>query len=293
MVFLTKIDAEEVAGEAVEKIGIFQQYVEDKIPEVISMGVRVLLVLVLYFVGSKLIKWARKVVARSMERTNAEVGVRTFADSALKIGLHIALIVFLVGILGVETTSIAALFASCGVALGLALQGSLSNLAGGILILILKPFEVGDYIIEDSHKNEGTVKEIQIFYTKIATIDNKTIVIPNGILANNSLINVTGCEFRQLDLRIDISYDADLKKAKDLLNELLLNDECIEKDRDMNVFVDNLGNSSVILGVRAWVRTEVFMATKWRFLEDVKLTFDKHGIEIPFNQLTVHLDNQE
>lgn len=293
MVFLTKIDAEEVAGEALEKIGIFQQYVEDKIPEVISMGVRVLLVLVLYFIGSKLIKWARKVVARSMERTNAEVGVRTFADSALKIGLHIALIVFLVGILGVETTSIAALFASCGVALGLALQGSLSNLAGGILILILKPFEVGDYIIEDSHKNEGTVKEIQIFYTKIATIDNKTIVIPNGILANNSLINVTGCEFRQLDLRIDISYDADLKKAKDLLNELLLNDECIEKDRDMNVFVDNLGNSSVILGVRAWVRTEVFMATKWRFLEDVKLTFDKHDIEIPFNQLTVHLDNQE
>lgn len=295
MILLTDLAgaADITPEEAVQKVGVIQQYLETKIPSLISFGIRVLAALLIFYIGHRLIGWCRKLVKRSMERTNADLGVRQFADSALKVGLHILLLVVIANMVGIESTSIAALVASGGVAIGLALQGSLSNLAGGILILILKPFVVGDYIIENASGIEGTVKEIQIFYTKLATIDNKTIVIPNGTLANNSLTNVTGAEYRQLDLKIGISYDSDLKKAKELLSEILQKDSDIEQQKDVNVFVDSLEDSSVMLGVRAWVRTEKFTTTRWRILETVKLSFDEHGVEIPYNQLTVHFSDKE
>lgn len=295
MVLLTDLNlsTDITAQDAVQKMGVIQQYLESKIPLLISFGVRILIALFVFYIGHQLISWVRSLVKRSMERANSDLGVRQFADSALKVGLHILLLVVIANMVGIESTSIAALVASGGVAIGLALQGSLSNLAGGILILILKPFVVGDYIIEDSSKNEGTVKEIQIFYTKLATVDNKTIVIPNGTLANNSLTNVTGSDYRQLDLKIGISYDADLKKAKELIAELLKSDSNIEQERPHNVFVDELADSSVVLGVRAWVKTECYMDTRWRILEEIKLTFDQNDIEIPYNQLTVHLNNKE
>lgn len=267
-----------------------QNLVDTKSSILIRFGIKVLLVIVLFIIGHKLIEWVRRLVKRSMERANTDAGIRQFADSLLKYGLHIMLVVVLANSLGIESTSMAALVASGGMTISLALQGSLSNLAGGILILTLKPFVVGDYIIEDTHKNEGTVKEIQIFYTKLATIDNKTIVIPNGALANNSMTNVTAKEYRQLDLRVDISYDADLKKAKKLLQQLLEKDVSVIPDKEKNVFVDNLGESSVVMGIRAWVKTEEYWESRWRILENIKLTLDENQIEIPYNQLQVHLD---
>lgn len=277
--------------ETVKEISNFQKFIEKSGPSVIAFGIRVLLALLAFFVGHQLIKWVRRLVRTSMERTNSDTGARQFVDSLLKFGLHILLIMFIANQLGVESTSTAALIASGGVAVSLALQGSLSNLAGGVLILLLKPFVVGDYIMEDAHGNEGTVKEIQIFYTKLATLDNKTIVIPNGTLANTSLTNVTDKDYRQLDLKIDISYDADLKKAKRLLEGILLEDSCVIQEMDHNVFVDSLGESSVVLGVRAWVRTEEYWPTRWRMLETIKLTMDKNEIEIPFKQLKIHVGN--
>lgn len=268
-----------------------QSLVDTKSSILLRFGIKVLLVIIIFIIGHKLIGWVRKLVQRSMERANTDAGIRQFADSLLKYGLHIMLVVVLANSLGIESTSMAALVASGGMTVSLAMQGSLSNLAGGILILTLKPFVVGDYIIEDTHKNEGTVKEIQIFYTKLATIDNKTIVIPNGALANNSLTNVTAKEYRQLDLRVDISYDSDLKKAKQLLQGILENDPSIVSDKEINVFVDNLGDSSVVIGLRAWVKTEEYWESRWRILENVKLTLDENQIEIPYNQLQVHLDN--
>ena len=190
---------------------------------------------------------------------------------------------------GVESSSVAALIASAGVAIGLAVQGSLSNFAGGILILILKPFEVGDYIMVNSAGIEGTVKSIQIFYTRMTTIDNKTIIVPNGILTDNSLTNVTARPERQLDLKVGIAYDADLKKAKGLIETMLLNDKDVIQDEEIKVFVDELADSSVVIGLRAWVKTEAYWTTRWRVLEEIKLQFDEAGIEIPFNQLTVHM----
>ena len=280
----------QVTDVGVKELGFLEKYINDKGSDLLNLGIKVLITLVLFWIGLKLITWVRKIIRRSMERANVDKGVVQFADSLLKYGMYVILGVFLASSLGVESTSIAALFASAGMAVSLAMQGSLSNLAGGILILILKPFVVGDYIIEDTHGNEGTVKEIQIFYTKLATIDNKTIVIPNGTLSNNSLTNVTAAEYRQLDLRVGISYEADLKKAKEVLMRVIATDSYIVKEKDYNVFVDELADSAVVMGIRAWVKTGEYMAAKWEVLEKIKLILDENDIEIPYNQLQVHLD---
>lgn len=274
--------------EVAEEVGKLAQYVNDKIPEVIDFAFSVVLALVVFAIGAKLIGWVRKLVKRSLQRSSVDKGVEQFVDSMLKFGLY-ALLLFSIGKnFGLDTASVAAVLASGGVAIGLALQGSLSNFAGGVLILLLKPFVVGDYIIEDTNKCEGTVKEIQIFYTKLVTVDNKTIVIPNGTLANTSLTNVTAQDKRRVDLSVGISYDADLKKAKLLVENLLRSDEDILKDEDITVFVDSLGDSAVVIGARGWVDKDAYWTTKWRLLENIKLTFDENGIEIPFPQVVVH-----
>lgn len=274
--------------EVAEEVGKLAQYVNDKIPEVIDFAFSVVLALVVFAIGAKLIGWVRKLVKRSLQRSSVDKGVEQFVDSMLKFGLY-ALLLFSIGKnFGLDTASVAAVLASGGVAIGLALQGSLSNFAGGVLILLLKPFVVGDYIIEDTNKCEGIVKEIQIFYTKLVTVDNKTIVIPNGTLANTSLTNVTAQDKRRVDLSVGISYDADLKKAKLLVENLLRSDEDILKDEDITVFVDSLGDSAVVIGARGWVDKDAYWTTKWRLLENIKLTFDENGIEIPFPQVVVH-----
>ena len=281
----TDVSAEEVQHE----VNALVQFVQDHIPNLIAYGIRILIALVIFMIGRFLIKWIRKRVRHSFDRKNADKGVAQFTDSMPKFGLYLLLILAVAANLGIELSSITVLFAGAGVGVTLALQGSLSNFAGGVLILLLKPFVVGDYIIEDNGKNEGTVKEIQIFYTKLTTIDNKTVVIPNGTLANHSLTNVTARDERQLDLKIGISYESDLKKAKQILERMLNENENIIKDEDINVFVDSLGDSSVVLGIRAWVKTEEYWKTRWGLLEEIKLTFDEEGITIPYNQITVHM----
>lgn len=278
-----------VTSEATQEVSQMVQFFEDHIPDLVAFGIQVLLALVFFFVGSKVIKWIRKIVRKSFERANADAGVSQFVDSMLKFGLYALLIFIIATKFGVESSSVAALIASAGVAVGLALQGSLSNFAGGILILLLKPFAVGDYIIVTQEGIEGTVKEIQIFYTKLATVDNQTVVVPNSILTNNSLTNVTARPERKLDLKVGISYDADLKKAKSLIEDMLLHDESIIRDEEIRVFVASLGDSAVMIGLRAWVKTEEYWATRWRLMEEIKLTFDAEGIDIPYNQLTVHV----
>ena len=285
----TTNEVTEVTQQTVKEVSRFAQYIQDNIPTLIGFGIRVLLALVFFFIGRILIKWIRKIVRRSIERSSADKGVEQFVDSVFKFALYFLLIFSIASKFGVDTTSVAALIASGGVAIGLALQGSLSNFAGGVLILLLKPFEVGDYIIEDSNGKEGTVKEIQIFYTKLSTIDNKTIVIPNGMLTNNSLTNATAKDERRLDLKLSISYSADLKKAKMLIENIIRQDESILKDDEIVVFVDDLSDSAVVIGARAWVKNEEFWPTRWRLLETIKLTLDEHGVEIPYPQLTVHM----
>lgn len=281
----------EVTAQATEEVNQFVRYFQDHIPDLVAFGLKVLFALVFFFIGSKVIKWLRKIVRKSFERTGADAGVSQFVDSMLKFGLYAILVFIIATKFGVESSSVAALIASAGVAIGLAVQGSLSNFAGGILILLLKPFSVGDYIIVTQENIEGTVKEIQIFYTKLATVDNQTVVVPNSILTNNSLTNVTARPERKLDLKVGISYDADLKKAKDLVEKMLLNDPSIRQDEEIKVFIDSLAESSVVIGLRAWVSTEEYWDTRWRLLEEIKLSFDKEGIEIPYNHLAVQIKN--
>ncbi|MFR4516527.1 MAG: mechanosensitive ion channel family protein [Dorea sp.] len=285
----TTQEVTDATQEAVKQVNQLTQYVQDSIPELITFGLKVLAALVAFFVGRLVIRWIRKIVRRSFERSGADKGVEQFVDSLLKYGLYALLVFSLISSLGFDTTSVAAVLASGGVAIGLALQGSLSNFAGGVLILLLKPFVVGDYIIEDSNGKEGTVKEIQIFYTKLSTIDNKTIVIPNGMLTNNSITNATAKDERQLDLRVGISYDADIRQAKSVIENLLIKDECIIKNEQINVFVHELADSAVVLGIRAWVKNEEYWETRWRLLEEIKLLLDENGIEIPYPQMTVHM----
>lgn len=279
----------DVVEKSTKEVGRLATYFTNHTSDLINFGIKVVLAIVIFLICGRIISWIRKLVKRSMNHANADTGVITFVDSALKAGLYLLLVISIAVKFGVEPTSVAALMASGGVAIGLALQGSLSNLAGGVLILVLKPFVVGDYIIEDTNKNEGTVKEIQIFYTKLTTIDNKTIVIPNGTLANTSLVNVTAKDERRLDLRVDISYEADLKKAKDVIEQIIREDKAILKDEELLVFVDELGQSSVVIGSRAWVKTEDYWTTRWRILETIKLRLDEEKIEIPYNQLRVHV----
>ena len=282
--------AQEVTASTADEVNRFVQYFNDNIPNLIAFGLKVIFAIVFYLIGSKVISVIRKVVGKSMERSNADVGVRQFVDSMLKFGLYALLIFMIATKFGVESSSVAAIIASAGVAIGLALQGSLSNFAGGILIL-LRPFAVGDYIIVNSEGIEGTVKVIQIFYTKMTTIDNKTIVVPNSILTSNSLTNVTARPERQLDLKVGISYESDLKKAKEIVENLLLKDEDVIQDEEIKVFVSELADSSVVIGLRAWVKTEAYWTTRWRILEEIKMSFDEEGIDIPYNQLTVHMAN--
>lgn len=264
------------------------EYIMGKIPGLIDFALGVVLALVVFFVGAKLIKWIRKIIRASMERANVDKGVCQFVDSLVKFSLY-AILIFSIGQkYGLDTTSVAAALASCGVAIGLALQGSLSNFAGGVLILILKPFVVGDYIIEDNNGREGTVKEIQLFYTKLLTADNKTVIIPNGSLTNTSITNVTAQDKRRVDIQVSVSYEADLKKVKDVIGEVICNDVAILKEEETTVYVDSLGESAVLIGIRGWVKKDDYWTAKWRLTENVKIALDKNGVEIPYNQIVVH-----
>lgn len=270
-----------------EEIDRFQRYIDEYLPGVVAFGLRVLMALIVFFVGTRLIKLLRRIVRRSMERAGADVGVIQFVDSLLKAFLYFVLVMLIASGFGVDTTSVVALVGSAGLAAGLALQGSLANFAGGVLILLVKPFKVGDYIIQGNL--EGTVSEIQLIYTFLLTPDNRKVVIPNGSLADNSLINVTAQEKRRLDIDVGISYTADLKKAKEVGMKLLEQEERILKEEERQVVVSELADSAVVLKLRFWVTPEDYWNTKWDMTEAVKLAFDENGIEIPFNQMDVHI----
>lgn len=272
--------------------GVLKGYLQDMVPMLVDFAVRVVFALLIYLIGKKIIKWIRKVLKRALQRSAVDEGVCQFLDSAAKIFLYVVLAMAVINQLGVATTSVVAVLGSAGLALGLALQGSLSNFAGGVLILLFKPFKVGDYIIEDTHKNEGTVTEIQIFYTKLLTTDNRTVVIPNGTLANSSLTDVTHQDKRRIDLYVGISYDADIKQAKNLLSDIIAKESARIEGEESVVFVDSLEDSNVRLGLRFWVPTSEYWNARWRVTEEMKVRFDENEIEIPYNQLTVSMKRE-
>lgn len=284
-----ELDMDQIA----ENLNAFEKFLDTLPEKALGLGVRVLFAAVLFLVGSKLIKFIRRITKKSLQRANVETGIIQFLDGLIKACLYGLLVLMIAGNFGFDATSVVALVGSAGVTVGLALQGSLSNLAGGVLILLLKPFRVGDFIMESGHGTEGTVKEIGIFYTKLTTTDGKVVVLPNGGLANSSITNATDSPIRRIDLMVGISYDADIREAKDALRSVMDSDADVLRSEPVLVYVSDLGDSSVELGMRCYCENSVYWDVRWRLLENAKNALDAAGIEIPYQQVSVHMETAQ
>lgn len=265
--------------------------IKNWLPALSGFALDLLAAVFILVIGFKAVGAVRRMAERSFARMEMELSLRKFLLALLQALLYAVLIFMAAERIGIQSSSIIALLGSAGVTLGLALQGSLSNFAGGVLILLMRPFKVGDYIV--SEYGEGTVAVIGLVYTTLNTVDNKTVVIPNGSLSNSPITNATAEEFRRLDLVVGISYQADLKKAKEILLDIFSNHPNVLKDHPIQVFVDQLAASSVMIGGRGWTSTDDYWQTRWDITEQIKLRLDEAGIEIPFNQMDVHVNYME
>lgn len=268
-------------------------YLEGMVPSLLSFLVQVIVAIIVLLIGSRIIKFLLKLIRKSLDRSKVEAGVVTFLCSLVKYSLYFVLAMIILAQFGVTTSSVVAVLGSAGLTLGLALQGSLSNFAGGVLILLLKPFVVGDYIIDGATGQEGTVSSITIFYTKLHTVDNRMILIPNGTLSNSSITNVTHMEKRRIDLLIGVSYEANLAKTKQVLLDVVKSEDKILPGEPVDVYVSELADSSVQMGVRAWVKTEDYWPIRWKMTEDIKNALDANGISIPYPQMDVTIAMQK
>ena len=282
--------AEELARLEELDSSMISRYIQELPDKALRFGVRVLLALALFLIGLQLIKLIRKIVKKSLIRGGADAGVIQFLDSFIKVGLCVLLLFLIASGFGLDATSVVALLGSAGVAIGLAVQGSLSNFAGGVLILILKPFKIGDYIKVENGVEEGTVVEIQLFYTKLATPDNRKIIVPNGMLSNSSILNASAAHERRIDIPVGVAYDTDIKKAREVLLAMLSEDPTVVQEKEKLVFVNELGNSAIQLGIRCWSANEDYWETKWRLTEQTKYVLEEAGIRIPYPQLDVHME---
>ena len=254
-----------------------------------SLGIRIAISLVLLFVGRKIIKFIKKWIKTSPNMEKIDAGVRTFLSSFTGISLNILLFITIAMVLGVPTTSFITALASCGVAIGLALQGALGNLAGGIMILVFKPFAVDDYI--KTPEAAGTVSKITIMYTVLKTPDNKIITIPNGTLTNSVVENYSSVENRRVDLKFNTSYDCDIEEVKKILMDVILSHDKILKEPEPFARLTMHADSALEFTVRVWCRTEDYWDVNFDLTENVKKAFDENGIVIPYPQMDVHINN--
>ncbi len=287
--FLSDIDSfEDVANLNKSKL---EQYGDQLLDWLADKTFDIVVALLFLFIGMKVAKLIVKIVKKTFEKTTLEESVEGFLLSVIKGILYAVVFIMAISIVGVQVTTLVAILGTASLSIGLALQGSLANFAGGVLILIMKPFKVGDYIIENDKKCEGTVESIDIFYTKLKTYDNKIIVIPNGNITANSLINVTAEASRKLDISVGVAYDSDIKLVKDTLTEIVTGSQYFDKTKEMNIFVDSFQESSIKMGIRCFVKTEDYWAAKWEITENIKVKFDENNIVIPFSQVEVTVKN--
>ena len=275
----------------ISDVSFVEEALRQALPGILGFLYNLVIAALIAFIGIRIIGMIKKWSRRTFLRMKVEESVSRFLSSCISVGLYGVLLFIVAGMLGVNSASIVALLGSAGIAISLALQGSLSNFAGGVLILLSRPFTVGDYIINQD--GEGTVTNIGIIYTTLLTTDNRKIVLPNGALSNSPLTNVTAQDRRRVVINVGISYEADLKKAKALLQELFEARPEILPEDGIEVYVDSLGESAVNLTARAYTRTEDYWNVKWALTEEVKLCFDREGIEIPYNKLDVNLKQGE
>lgn len=279
--------AVEAAQNVVEEANAFIEALQSFIPTLVAFGINLIVAIIMLVVGQLLIKLILKIMGRALDRSKLDESVVRFLNSLVKTVLYIFLLIMICSRIGIETTSIIAIFTSASVAVGLALQGALSNFAGGIMILILHPFKVGDYIVTDSL--EGTVEQIDLFYTRLTTIDNKLVLLPNGDLTSSKITNVTAYGKRRVDVIFSIAYTDDIDKARSVIQSVIDRCEYVMPDEPVKIIISELAAHSVSIQMRVWVETANYWDAYFFFEETVKKEFDKNGIHIPFNQLDVHM----
>lgn len=277
---------EEIMGVHKSISDFMYEYLGKRGTNLLDFGINLILAILILVIGFRIVKLIEKICRKIFDNSNIDPTLESFLLSFIRLGTKVIVIFCAINKIGVGTSSIIAILGSAGLALGLSLQGSLANIAGGVILLFMKPFKVGDYIVENSGK-EGTVQAIGIMYTKLLTVDNKAIMIPNGSLSNATVTNVTFQDKRRVDLLIGISYDDDIRKAKKVLEELVLQEECLIIEDPIQIFVNDYKDSCIELGVRYWVKTGDYWASRWRVLEEIKYAFDQNGITIPYNQMDV------
>lgn len=282
------LEIEKMVEEEIDP-GVIEKFLEQLPERAFHLGLRVVLAALAFLVGVQLIRLLRSVLKKALKRSHVDDNAVRFIDSFVKFGLYFVLILMIASGLGVDAASILALLGSASVAVGLAVQGSLSNFAGGVLLLLLKPFVAGEYIM-DANGNEGTVEAVDVFYTQLITPDNKIVVLPNGNLANGTITNYTRCRERRIDIPVGIAYKEDIQKAREVLEKVVRKETGIIEEKEIRVFVDSLGESSVNLNVRCWASQSAYWDTKWHLTEQIKYALDEAGISIPFPQVDVHLD---
>lgn len=280
------VTKEAVTGLAHGDVSYLTQFLQQALSFCVEAGKTILVAVIIYIVGRFLVSLINRLVKNAMERRNLDPSIKTFVCSFVNIMLTVLLIIAVVSALGVNTTSFAALLASFGVAAGMALSGNLSNFAGGLIILLLKPFRVGDYI--EAQGYAGTVSEILIFNTVLKTVDNKVIFLPNGALSSGSIINYSREEKRRVDFTVSVEYGQDVDEAKKVLQEIFAKDSRILKEPAPFVALASMAASSVDLTARVWVGAADYWAVFFETQETIYAEFNKRGIAFPFPQLTIH-----
>lgn len=252
----------------------------------VKTGGNLLAAALIFFIGRFIISFINKFVARIMARRNVEASIQGFTKSLVNIALQVLLVIAVIGKLGIETTSFAALLASAGVAIGMAFSGNLSNFAGGIILLVLRPYKVGDYI--ECQGKEGVVQDIQIFHTVLRMYDNQTIFVPNGALSSGTIVNKTHETTRRIDVKVGVEYGEDFDKVKEVLLEIVSKDERILKTPEPFITINNLDSSSVEVLLRIWVKIEDYGNVLYDMNVRIYQVFNQKGIDFPYPQLTIH-----
>ena len=278
----------EVAGIDVKTVA--DQLVDKLVEFATTTGFKLLAVILIVIIGMKAIKWMKKWIRTSEKLDKIDSSLRSFAVSFLSVVGYALLFVTALMILGVPATSFVAVLTTCAAAIGLALQGSLSNFAGGIMILLFKPFKVGDYI--EAAGESGTVSEISVVYTEILTLDNKRITIPNGTLTNSVIENYSSEELRRVDLTFNTSYDCDVETVKRVIKKVIDSNPMALKNPEPFIRLSAHNDSALTYTVRIWCKNADYWDVNFDTIENVKKAFDENGIKIPYNQLDVHVNNK-
>ncbi|MBR6071796.1 MAG: mechanosensitive ion channel family protein [Acholeplasmatales bacterium] len=256
-----------------------------------TTGIKLLIAIIILIISFKIINVVCKGILKKLEKKNADATLSKVLTNTAKIGLKILILLGLIGYVGIETASVSAIIASLGVGISLAVQGTLSNFAGGVIIIVMRPFKLGDFIT--SNNQSGTVEDIKLFYTQIVTPDNKVIYIPNGSLANNVIVNASGKDQRRVDIIMSVSYDSDLDLVKKISRKVCEECDLVLKSPEVMVEIGNYSNNAVEIYIRSWCDRPNYWKTYYKLMYELKVAYDEYHITIPYNQIDVHIDNKE